>query len=245
MTLIKRISIVIFLGVIFAGLAYAEEPSDKKWKDEAQFIYVQTGGNTEVTTLAFKNMLEYKFSKPLVGVWNISALNTKHDGEQTAERYFTDLRLDYLFTEHLYAYILGTWLKDEFAGFKNRYTMGPGAGYKILIGPKHFLVAEAGVAYAEEDYVVDKEERFAEGRAYGKYEYAFTEKNRFYLDSEYLHDFDDNSNYKSNSEVAVISALTDIISLKLGYEVRYQNRPVPAELEKTDTLFGAAIVVTY
>jgi len=45
--------------------------------------------------------------------------------------------------------------------------------------------------------------------------------------------------------VAVISALTDILSLKLGYEVRYQNRPVPAELEKTDTLFGAAIVVTY
>ena len=60
-----------------------------------------------------------------------------------------------------------------------------------------------------------------------------------------MHDFDDNSNYKSNSETALISALTDVLSLKVAYEVRYQNRPIPSELEKTDTVFGAAIVVTY
>ena len=93
--------------------------------------------------------------------------------------------------------------------------------------------------------MVEEEQSFAEGRAYGKYEYAFTEKNRASLASEYLQDFDDNSNYKSNSEVALISALTDVLSLKVSYEVRYQNRPIPSELEKTDTVFGAAIVVTY
>ena len=241
------IFIVMLVGVIIASFAYAEEPADKKWKDEAEFMFVQTGGNTDVRTLAFKNMLEYKFSKPLLGVWNISILDSETDGEQTAERYYSDLRLDYLFTEHWYAYALGTWLKDEFAGFKHRYTVGPGAGYKILIGPKHFLSAEAGLAYASEDYEDDDEsdEDFTEGRAYGKYEFAFTEKNRISLASEYLHDFNDNRNYKSNSEAAVISALTDVLSLKVSYEVRFQNRPKPSDLEKTDTLFGAAIVVTY
>jgi putative salt-induced outer membrane protein len=242
---IKWLIILTLAGILFTGLAYAEEPADKKWKDEAEFLFVQTGGNTDVRTLAFKNMLEYKFSNPLIGVWNISLLDTETDGEQTAERYYTDLRMDYLFTEHWYAYVLGNWMKDEFAGFDQRYTIGPGAGYKILIGPKHFLLAEAGLAYASEDYVVEEDENFAEGRAFGKYEYAFTEKNRFSLASEYLHDFDDNSNYKSNSEAAVISALTDILSLKVSYEIRYQNRPKPSDLEKTDTVFGAAIVVTY
>jgi len=242
---IKSVIMLMLAGILFTGLAYAEEPADKKWKDEAEFLFVQTGGNTDVRTLAFKNMLEYKFSKPLIGVWNISVLDTETDGEQTAERYYTDLRMDYLFTEHWYAYVLGTWMKDKFAGFDSRYTLGPGAGYKILIGPKHFLLAEAGLAYASEDYVVEEDENFAEGRAFGKYEYAFTEKNRFSLASEYLQDFDDSSNYKSNSEAAVISALTDILSLKVSYELRYQNRPVPSDLEKTDTVFGAAIVVTY
>jgi len=65
------------------------------------------------------------------------------------------------------------------------------------------------------------------------------------LGSEYLHDFNENDNYKLNSEAAIISALSDILSLKVAYEVRYQNRPIPEELEKTDTMFGAAIVVTY
>ena len=242
---IKRISILILIGIVFAGNVYAEEPADKRWKDEAEFLYVQTGGNTDVLTLAFKNMLEYKFSKPLKGVWNISALKSETDGDKTAERYYTDLRLDYLFTEHWYAYVLGTWLKDEFAGFDDRYSVGPGAGYKILIGPKHFLLAEAGLNYTHEDYVVQRGESFVEGRAFGKYEYAFTKKNRASLSSEYLYDFDDNSNYKSNSEAVLISALSDVLSLKVSYEVRYQNRPIPSELEKTDTVFGAAIVVTY
>jgi putative salt-induced outer membrane protein len=245
MKLLKQISILILLGAFFAGTVYAEEPADKKWKDVAEFLFVQTSGNTDVRTLAFSNMLEYTFSEPLKGVWNISALDSETDGEQTAERYYTDLRLDYLFTDHIYAYILGSWLKDEFAGFDNRYNIGPGAGYKILIGPKHFLLAEAGLGYAHEDYVVEDDQAFMEGRAYGKYEYAFTEKNRFLLGSEYLQDFDDTSNYKSNSEAAVISALTDILSLKVSYEVRFQNRPIPSDLEKTDTVFGAAIVVTY
>ncbi|MBW1891543.1 MAG: DUF481 domain-containing protein [Deltaproteobacteria bacterium] len=242
---LKMIGILMALGLIFSGIANAEDAADKKWKDEAEFLYVQTSGNTEVMTLALKNMLEYRFSKPLKGVWNIIALKGETDGEKTAEHYYTDVRLDYLFTEHLYAYALGTWLRDEFAGFDDRYSVGPGVGYKILIGPQHFLLAEAGLNYTYEDYVVSKVEGFIEGRAFGKYEYAFTEKNRFSLGSEYLQDFEDNRNYKINSEVALISALTDVLALKVAYEVRYQNRPIPDEIEKTDTLFGAAIVVTY
>ena len=245
MNTLKIWSVFIVLTLMTAVGAIAEEPGDKKWKDEAEFMYVQTGGNTDVRTLAFSNMLEYRFSKPLRGVWNIRGLNSETDGEKTAERYFTDLRLDYSFTEKLYAYLLGTWLKDEFAGFKHRYTAGPGMGYKFINGPKHLLLGEAGLEYANEDYVVEEDESFAEGRAYGKYEYAFTEKNKFALSSEFLQDFNDTKNYKSNSEAAVISALTDIISLKVSYGVRYQNRPKPSDLEKTDTVFGAAIVVTY
>jgi putative salt-induced outer membrane protein len=240
----KRV-LALAMILIFTGVAYGEDEPPKKWKDEAEFLYVQTSGNTEVLTLAFKNKLEYQFSKPLKGIWNVSALNGETDGEKTAERYTTDLRLDYLFTEHLYSYFLGSWLQDEFAGFDDRYTLGPGVGYKILTGPRHLLVVEAGLSYAHEDYVSADTEEFAEGRAYGKYEYAFTEKNRLSLASEFLQDLDDNDNYKSNSEVAVISALSDVLSLKVAYEVRYQNRPVPAELEKTDTIFGAAIVFTY
>jgi putative salt-induced outer membrane protein len=241
----KMIGVLACVALFLAGVAYAQDSSERRWKDEAEFLYVQTSGNTEVLTMSFRNMLEYRFSEPLKGVWNISALKGDTDGEKTAERYYTDLRLDYLFTERLYAYGLGSWLKDEFAGYDSRYTIGPGGGYKLWIGPKHFLLAEAGLNYAREDYVGPKTESFAEGRVFGKYEYAFTEKSRFSLGSEYLQDFSETDNYKLNTEAAIVSALSDNFSLKVSYEVRYQNRPIPEELEQTDTLFGAAIVVTY
>ena len=241
----RTIGVLLIFLFVFTCFAYADDTPEKKWKDEAEFLYVQTNGNTEVLTLAFKNMLAYQFSEHFKGAWNVTALDSKTDGDQTAERYYTDLRLDYLFTEHWYTYASGSWLKDKFAGFDNRYSFGPGAGYKILVGPKNFLLAELGLNYAHEDYVDSDAESFAEGRAFGKYEFAFTEKNRFSLTFEYLQDFSETDNYKVNSEAAVISALTDILSLKVSYVVRYQNRPLPKELEQTDTVFGAAIVVTY
>ncbi|MCG6909202.1 MAG: DUF481 domain-containing protein [Deltaproteobacteria bacterium] len=245
MRMMKIVGMILALGAMIVGTAFAEEPADKPWKDEAEFLFVQTGGNTDISTLAFKNLLTYDFTDALTGTWNIGALYTETDGDKSAERYYTDLRADYAVTERWYGYALGGWLRDEFAGFDERYYLGPGAGYKILIGPRHFLVAEAGLSYAHEDYVTEKPASFIEGRAYGKYEYAFTEKNRFSLWSEYLQDFDDGDNFKVNSEAAVVSALNDILSLKVSYGVRYQHRPIPDDLEKTDTVLGAAIVVTY
>lgn len=241
----KTLALVTLILSMVAGLAYAEDAADRKWSNETGFSYVQTTGNTEILTLALENVLGYTFSEKLEGVWNLRALNGETDGERTAERYFTDLRLDYLFSERLYGYVAGSWLSDEFAGFDARYALGPGVGYRMLVGPKHFLLAEVGLNYAHEDYVAADSAEFAEGRAFGEYEYAFTERNRLTLNSEFLQDFDDSDNYKLNTTAALTSALNDILSLKVAYEVRYQNRPVPAELEKTDTVFGAAVVVVF
>ena len=68
------------------------------------------------------------------------------------------------------------------------------AGYKFLVGPKHFLKAEVGVNYTREEYINDTDANFFEGRGYGIYEYAFTEKTRFSQSGEFLYDFDDNDN---------------------------------------------------
>ena len=53
---------LIALLVVFAMTTggYAEE---KKWSDEAELSFVDTGGNTDVTTLSAKNLLKYKFTE--------------------------------------------------------------------------------------------------------------------------------------------------------------------------------------
>ena len=235
------------LTALFVALATATGvcAQEKRWGDQAELSFVDTGGNTEVTSLSAKNVLQYKFSETSQAAWKLGALYGKTDGEKTAESYFSDLRLEYLFTNRLYSFAAAGWSQDEFAGIDSRYYVGPGVGYKFLAGPKHIFLGEVGVNYVKEEYTDDTDEGYFEGRAYASYEYAFTEKNKFSQSVEYLYDFEDGDNYKVNSETALISALSDYLSLKTTYVIKYGNQPVPSTLEETDTILSVTLVVNF
>jgi putative salt-induced outer membrane protein len=237
---------VIFLVVMgFITSAYGEEEKEKKWSDEAELSYVRTGGNTDVTTLAFGNVLKYKFTEKFDALWEIRALYGETDGQRNAESYMTKLRGNYLISQKVYTYGQVGWFKDKFAGFDNRYYGGAGAGYKFFDGPKHFLDAELGLNYTFEEYVDNTEDDFPEARAFGKYEFAFNEKNRFSQSLEFLDDLNDSDKYRLISETAVIAQLSTNFALKVSYEIRYNNKPVSSTLENTDTMLSAAIVANF
>ena len=237
-----KLLMALCICVAVVSAAYAEE---KKWADEAELSFVSTGGNTEVVSLSGKNLLKYAFTDKLLGTWRLGALYGKNDNVKTAERYFTDLRLDYSFSDKIYFFGMGGWLKDKFTGIESRYFIGPGAGYRFLTGPKHFLDAEAGINFVTEDYINDTEEEFLEGRLYGLYQYSLSEKNKFSQSLEFLYDFDDSDNYRINSETAFITALSNYLSLKTGYEIKHDNEPVPATLKETDTILSVTLVVNF
>lgn len=235
---------LIVLLVVFS-MVTAVSAEEKKWVDEAELSFVDTGGNSDVVSLSAKNLLRYTFSETLKGAWKLSALYGKSDGVKDAERYATELRLDYLITERLFLALIAGWLEDEFAGIESKYYLGPAVGYEFLNGPKHFLVGEVGLNYVAEEYIDGTDKDSVEGRAFGQYQYAFTEKNRFTQSLEFLYDFEDSEDYRVNSETALISALSDYLSLKTSYEVRYDNKPVPATLEDTDTILSVTLVVNF
>jgi len=237
-----RLFVALGLCIAVVSAAYAEE---KKWADEAELSFVSTGGNTELISLSGKNLLKYTFTDKLLGTWRIGALYGKDDNVKTAERYFTDLRLNYSFSDRIYFFGIGGWLQDKFTGIESRYYIGPGAGYRFYTGPKHFLDAEAGLNFVSEDYIDDTEEDFLEGRLYGLYEYIFSKKNKFSQSLEFLYDFDDSDNYRINSETAFITALSDYLSLKTSYEIKHDNEPVPVTLKETDTMLSVTLVVNF
>lgn len=239
-------SLVILSLFVFSVSVQAAE---KKWKDSGELSYVDTGGNTEVSTLSIKNKLQYNFSEKTAGTWKVGVLTGETSGIKTAESYMTELRVDHLISERVYAALIAGWLKDLFAGIDARYYVGPAVGYKIFVGPKHFLKTEAGVDYVSEEYrtVPKTDADYARGRVFGEYGYDFTETNKFLQSVEYLHDFDNSDNYNVNSVTAIISSLNQYFSLKTSYEVRYDNVPVIATPAKdtTDTILGVSILATF
>jgi len=206
---------------------------------------IDTNGNTEVSNLSATNILQYAFDENLKGTWKLRALYGESDGARNAESYSTEVRLDYLFTDQLYTAGIAGWLKDEFAGIEAKYYIGPAVGYRLFTGPRHFLLGEVGLNYVTEKYIDNTDEQFIEGRAFVKYEYAFTEKNKFSQSLEFLYNAYDSDDYKVNSETALISALNNYLSLKASYEIKYANKPTPQTLDDTDTVFSLALVVNF
>ncbi len=238
---IISLTMLLSIFVMIPGV-FAEE---KKWSNQAELSYVDTGGNTEVTSLSAKNLLKYKFTEKLQGSWKLGALFGKSDGEKNAESYFTDPRLDYLVTDRVYLAAIAGWLQDKFAGIDSRYYLGPSMGYKFLIGPKHFLGSEAGLNYVNEEYTNGTEKDYLGGRAFGKYVYSFTETNKLSQSLEFLIDFDDSDNYNVNSETALVSALSSSLSLKTSYVIKHDNQPIPSSLDKTDTVLSLTLLINF
>ena len=249
MNIWKKVSIILFLIAVICPAVHAE---DKKWSNETEFSFVYTGGNTDVITLSAKNLLTYKFAENIVGAWKLGALYGETDGVKNSERFYTDVRGDNLINEALYAALLAGWLQDEFAGLDSRYYIGPAVGYKFINGPDHFLSAEVGADYVNEEFTSGSPDSrdYARGRALGLYEYAINAKNKFTQSLEYLYDFSESDNYGINSVTGLISSISDVFSLKITYEVAYDNEPAldastGNKLDDTDTILSATLVVNY
>ncbi len=236
-----------YLGLIaMVSIAFAEEVAEKKaLSDEGDLAFVQTGGNTNVTSLAVKNQAKYKFNEQWLGAWKAGALHADANDVKTAESYYTDLKLDYQNTQRLYSFVNAGWQQNRFAGVDEHVYEGAGEGYKFLNGPNNFLIGELSAMSVSDKYTNKTMREYPTGRAFVKYDYAFTKTNKFSQSLEYLDDLNDSRKYFVNSETAFISKLNGKLSLKTSYIVNYSNEPVPATLKRTDTMLTAAIVVTY
>lgn len=224
---------------------------DKKLTDKAELSFVQTSGNTDISTFNGKNILKYDFSKTFSTQWKASALYGEKDNEKSAEKYATELRGDHHFFNKFYYYLVTGWMQDKFAGIDDRFYAGPGAGYKVTFNERHTLVLEIGANYAREVYIEDPESEavyeedseFLEGRGFGSYIYQFNDKVEFSEEVEYLKNFKEDSAYTARSTSAIKSKLNSWLELKVSYEISYNNRPIPEDLKTTDTLLSVALVI--
>ncbi len=241
---VKYLFAILLVCLLSSSVLAAEtEDTPRSWADEAELSYVKGSGNSALETLSAKNLFTLIHSDKWKSFLKASALNGKSDGERTTESYTAELRSDYAFSKRLYTLLLTGWLKDNFAGIDARSYVGLGLVYKVLNGPKHFISTEAGGDYVKEEYTDDTQSDFLRGRLFALYEYRFSKKNKFSQSVEYLYDFDDSKNYNVNTETALISSLNDYWSMKASYAVKYDNRPVPATLEKKDAILSMALVL--
>lgn len=206
--------------------------------------FVNTSGNTEVTTLNVGNALELA-----AGGWGVvqkfSAIAGRTDGETTTSLWRGSLRGDRALSGRVAVYVLSEFDRNRFAGISSRYGESAGLSVKVVDTERTKLAFEGGAGYTWQNAIaVGQSTAFAAGRGAGRFEQALGEKASFVQLIELLPNFKEGDDLRVNSETSITAPITTGIAMKAGYVVRYDGLPQPG-FKKTDRIFTTGVQVTF
>lgn len=233
-------TLTLFLAVPVLG---AEEPPKPPWSGSLGLSFLSTTGNSQTQSFGF-DLSAKRTPDPWGLEIGAKLLRSSKDGTTDAERYLASVRGTRSLTDRwaLFAGVSGE--RDRFAGYDLRAIVEGGATYKLLPGPIHELSFDGGLTWTRENRVVGNDRSFVGALLDLAYQWklnetaAFTEKLRLYPD------LDQTSNWRLTSESALKASLTGRLALKVGYEVRYSNTPIPG-FRKTDTASTVSLVASF
>ncbi|GGD01410.1 DUF481 domain-containing protein [Aquisalinus flavus] len=228
-----------------AGQALAQEEDGEGWSGSVEFSAASATGNSETLNVGLATEVKNEVGRYIHLVK--AAFNYAEAGEiETQNNLQLSYELDVQLRDRTYAYGRVQYDQDEFSGFENRVFVGGGIGHYLIEDEGATWKIEAGPGYRysmleEPDPVpMDFEDSESEFAIYAssEYERLIREGVQFthLLESTYTQ-----SNTSLKTVAALTTKLTDSLSSKVSYEVRYETDP-PAGNENTDTLLKASIL---
>lgn len=238
------VSLPLALALVIAfapapGRAQDAAPEEKPTKIAADLAYIQTDGNTEVTTITGGEKIEHKLTK-WAFLQEARAVWGETDGAETAGRYDATLRGDYLLSSRVSTYLLGVWRRNVFAGISRQFEEGVGLSWHAVMTKPHVLDLEGGGGLLQRRTTLDTNEDFATARAAILYQYYFAEKAYFEARGAHLFGLEDSDDSQTEARFALIAPLAGGFSVKLGYDLYYRSEPLPG-LEDLDTTLSAGL----
>jgi len=205
--------------------------------------YVNTAGNTDVTTLNLGEHLSYSTDRWVLAHF-VTVIEGRSKGEETAAQYKTAVRVDRAFSARLGAYGLGGFERNVFAGIAQRYEEGAGMTAKAVARPRDQLSLEAGISFIQQRSVARVRDTFGAGRAAARYKHGFGEATYFQQDVELLANLQNSDDRRVNTETALVAPISQHIALKAAYLVRFDNQPEPG-FRKSDRVFTTGIQIVF
>ncbi len=244
---------------------------DVEWKAVAQAGLLLATGNAPLRSLtggasAFRKANQNKFqieaSATLVNAYVVIGVE---DGEAVRERQILSRalaargRYDRFLTDHDTLYATGGYLKDEPAG--KRHVAGGQLGYSrlVLTGEPGELVTEVGYDFSYEIPLEGDGLDIHSARVFAGYTRKLGAETALDASAEGLFNVNQTSaeidafeDIRLVGKVGVTTKLLTDISLRVGFEARFDNAPatlvfmaLPYEAEKLDTKADASIIVNF
>ena len=210
-----------FALLLAVSLTIAARPSSaqdvaqtKPTKIAADAAYISTNGNTETTTISGGDKIDHKtgdwlFTQEARATWG------KADGQENVGNYMALLRPDYLISEKLSAYALGTWRRDVFSGISREFQEGAGLSFHALTGPTNQVDLDAGGGWVQRKDILGGQDTFSMARTGARYKHGFTEKAYFEARGAYLFNLEDGDDSQGNAAISLVAPIAGKFAMEL------------------------------
>jgi len=245
---VRPTAVIAAVLLIWTTAAVAgDEPG--RWSETAEFSFVATGGNTESSSLAFKNTL--------IGSWGKNAITVRAsavrvdteerriaverpsgqvtvespDSQKALENYALNARYDRTIRKGLFWFAGTGWDRNEPAGVRGRYVAELGVG-KIWKDEENLkFKTSCGATVTRQNDVTGVDERFGGLRISWDYSNQFgrstTYTNVLIVDQN----LDETSDWRADMQNGLAAAISKKLALKVGLQLLYDNEPASEELD--------------
>ena len=231
----RLLTFCLFVLISFSASA---EPG---FKNESEAGVVVANGNSNSQSYNLKQTNSYGWTQDELK-FHGRYLDVSSLGVTSAENWLMSIRYERLINPIWSAFVAETASGDRFAGIDQKYASDIGAKYEILKQDAVVWTAEAGYRYSEEHRTSKHTHTQHIGRFYTEVTKNIGAASSGKVSIEYLPDLTLEKDFQVNSESSISSILTDVFSIKITYQLKFDNTPAKAGAVKTDTVFTTGLV---
>ncbi|MCB1042302.1 MAG: DUF481 domain-containing protein [Acidobacteria bacterium] len=237
----------LILWLILTASVMAQEAESKAWSNTTDLSWVETGGNSESSTIGFKN--ETKWSKGkhafalnlaavraesgLTTVFAVGEANNPVFVENTEtrlsdERYAMKAQYDYSFSAMTSWFSGIEWDRNEFAGIKNRTTLSSGIAHIWIKNDQMSYSNKVGLQYTDEEpvqVVEGIETEYAGLRANSAYMRKLGKNGTFKNDVDVVLNLNDTDDYRADVVFSYAVNINARLALKTSLQFLYDHQP--------------------
>lgn len=216
-----------------------------QFSTESELAYVQSGGNSVVSTTNAKSTNIYKWNKRQ-SRFGGHYLYGESEENVSARNWDANYRYEQELTDHL-SMAYGEVIEgNHFTGIKARYNTDAGLKYYYIKTDAKNFFTELSYRYAIEDrYAPEPNTYDNKGRFYNEIQHKISENVQYRFWLEYVPNFTERDDYLINGEASLTSIINSIFSLKVAYLGMYDSRPVTSDLRNYDYNTSTSLVIKF
>ena len=238
--------ILVFISFLFVGADETDMTSNKLgWniKNESDLSLVVSTGNTESDTYSLRQSNQLQKGKDIVRL-RAQFLRTKTADVETGKYWLWGLRYERELNKRLNAFIGYQVESDIYALYSKRKSSDIGLKYFIKKSNNNELFIELNYRHTQETDLAANKDSDELVRSYIEWNRKWTEDFSTKVWIEHLQDVDTSKEYFLNYEASTSFTMTRLLSLKLAYLTKYNNRP-NLGAQKTDRLYTTSLVASF